>query len=513
MKFSKIIGKLEAISIVSTYKKESWSNLTLCGIYSENYSKTYFSEIYESFNENGIPGAITLCIDNEPYGIDEFIDTLSNGEEWSIYINKNVWLDKLDANGIIHTFFLLKDDFLKWAKDTDPFLPDNPLNENRIHVYVLDLEESFGGPNFFVNNSDDIEGWIPDIDISTELIESTIRIRYHDEFIIAPQKHVVTIGMVTDSSKWFFRNSISVLLLSLCNEVLSNQEIIIKGHRIIRTQLGVNNFSKEDLYDYQKTLISIVKWVFEKEENCSVKKNLFTDRVSLDLDSGINLYDGLKNRLQDIAYQIREQYQFILLDRKTEYQSELKDLLNDIKSITDNISNKVRSILSNLLRDVLAALVLVGITLFSQIDDLRKLSENNLINYVFAAFGIYFIVSIILQVVFDYMDIKKSTQDLEYWKNITHNYISKTQFDTYKQENLEKRFKYMAFYYIIIILFYVGISITCFKYSSILSYFLAQPYEVENNNQKSHESQRIINKDSLTITKINNDTIIRSNNK
>ena len=75
MKFSKIIGKLEAISIVSTYKKESWSNLTLCGIYSENYSKTYFSEIYESFNENGIPGAITLCIDNEPYGIDEFIDT------------------------------------------------------------------------------------------------------------------------------------------------------------------------------------------------------------------------------------------------------------------------------------------------------------------------------------------------------------------------------------------------------------------------------------------------------
>ena len=36
------------------------------------------------------------------------------------------------------------------------------------------------------------------------------------------------------------------------------------------------------------------------------------------------------------------------------------------------------------------------------------------------------------------MDIKKSTQDLEYWKNITHNYISKTQFDTYKQECIER---------------------------------------------------------------------------
>lgn len=515
MEFNKIIGELESIFIVSTSKKESWSNLTLCGTYSENYSKTYFSQLYDSFSEKGISNAITLYIDNNPYSsFTEFIEILSDGEIWRISINKNVWLDKPDTSGIIHTFFLLKNEFLNWVKGTNPFQPDYPLNENRIHIYVYDLNESFGGPNFFVNNSDNIDTWPSDINISTEIIESTIRIRCHEEFLIAPQNHIVTIGEVTDNSKYFFRNSISILLLSLCDEVLSDEKIIIRGHRILKVQLGGDNFSKDELYDYQKTLITIVQWVFEDDENCSVKKNLFTDRVSLDIDSDINLYDGLRIRLKDIESQIKEQYRFILLDRKTEYQSELKDLLNDIKSITDAFSDKVRSILSNLLRDVLAALVLVGITLFSQIDDLKRLSENNLINYVFDAFGIYFLISIILQVLFDSMDINKSIKDLEYWKNVTHNYISKSQFDIYKQETLGKRFKYMVTYYIIIVLFYVGISITCFNYSSIWSSLLTQPHhKVETNNIKTLGTQEIIKKDSLTINKFKNDTVIRSYNK
>lgn len=516
MEFGKIIGELNSISLLSTFKKESWSSLTLSGKYSERYTKSYFTQMYDSFNEIGISNAITSYVDNDPYPIEEFIEILGDGDNWEIHINKNVWLNKFDANGIVHTFFLFKQEFLNWAKDTDPFKPENPFNENRIHIYVFDLEESFGGPNFYVNSSDNIEGWESDININinTTLIESAIRIRCHEEYIIAPQKHIVTLGYVTEYSKYFYRNAISVLLTSLCDEALSDKEIIIRGHRILRVQLGGDNFSIDELYDYQGTLISIVQWIFEKEENCSVKKNLFTDRVSLDLESCTNLYDGLKTGIKNIGPQIKEQYNFILLDRKTEYQNELKNLLNDIKSITDAFSDKVRSILSNLLRDVLAALVLVGITLFSQVDELKNLSENNLINYVFDAFGIYFLASIVLQGVFDYMDIIKSVKDLEYWKDITHNYISKSQFNIYKQRTLGKRFKQMVSYYIIIALFYVGISIACFNYSSICSKFLTQTqYEVEPNQQIESSTQEITNKDSIINSKFRNDTVIRSNNK
>lgn len=514
MEFGKIIGELNSISFLSTFKKESWSSLTLSGEYSERYSKSYFSQMYNSFNEIGVSNAITFYVDNDPYSIGEFIDTLGDGDNWEIHINKNVWLDKIDTNGIVHTFFLFKQEFLNWAKDTDPFKPENPFNENRIHIYVFELEESFGGPNFYVNSSDNIEGWESDINISTALIESTIRIRYHEEYIIAPQRHIITLGYVTEYSKYFYRNAISVLLTSLCDEALADKEIIIRGHRILRVQLGGDIFSIDELHDYQKILISIVQWVFEKEENCSVKKNLFTDRVSLDLESCTNLYDGLKIGIKNIETQIKEQYNFILLDRKTEYQNELKNLLNDIKSITDAFSEKVRSILSNLLRDVLAALVLVGITLFSQVDEIKNLSENNLINYVFDAFEIYFLASIVLQGVFDYMDIIKSIKDLEYWKDITHDYISKSQFNTYKQKTLGKRFKQMASYYTIIALFYVGISIACFNYSSICSKFLTQTqYEVEPNQQIGSSTLEITNKDSTINSKFRNDTVIRSNNK
>lgn len=514
MEFDKIIEELKSISVVSTFKNESWSSLALCGEYSVGYSKSYFSQLYDIFSALGISNAITLYIDSEAYSIDEFIETLSNGDNWRIHINKTVWLNKLDANGIVHTFFLFKNEFLNWAKDTDPFMPDNPFNENRTHIYVLDLEESFGGPNFYVNNSDDTENWISDINIPTALIESTIRIRCHEEFIIAPQKHIVTIGCVTDNSKYFYRNAISVLLASLCDEILSDGIVIIRGHRILKVKLGCNIFSKEELFNYQITLISIVQWIFEKEDNCSVKKNLFTDRVSLDIESCTDLYNGLKIGINNIESQIKEQYNFILLERKTAYQSELKNLLNDIKSITDAFSDKVRSILGNLLRDVLAALVLVGITLFSQVEDIKNLSDNNLINYVFDAFGIYFLSSIILQGVFDYMDIMKSVKDLEYWKDITHNYISKSQFDIYKKKTLGKRFKQMIAYYIVIALFYIGISITCFNYSSICSKFITQSHhKIEHNQQKGISTQEVFNNDSIINSRFRNDTVIRSNNK
>lgn len=137
-----------------------------------------------------------------------------------------------------------------------------------------------------------------------------------------------------------------------------------------------------------------------------------------------------------------------------------------------------------------------------------------MINYVFDAFGIYFLSSIILQGVFDYMDIMKSVKDLEYWKDITHNYISKSQFDIYKKKTLGKRFKQMVAYYIIIALFYIGISITCFNYSSICSKFITQSHpKIEHNQQKERSTQEVINNDSIINSRFRNDTVIRSNNK
>ncbi len=105
-------------------------------------------------------------------------------------------------------------------------------------------------------------------------------------------------------------------------------------------------------------------------------------------------------------------------------KKELKDLLKDLKSLSDLYSNKVRSLLSNLLRDVLAAFILVGITLFSKATELLKLFENKLIQYVFIAFGGYFIISAIFQMITDFYDIRRSSKEFDYWKNVSREYMS-----------------------------------------------------------------------------------------
>ena len=115
-------------------------------------------------------------------------------------------------------------------------------------------------------------------------------------------------------------------------------------------------------------------------------------------------------------------------------------------------SNKIRNILGNLLRDVLAALILVGITLFSKVSEVSALFDNNLINYVFKAFGLYFCCSVILQVIFDCLDVYSTIGEFDYWKNISRSYISKSQFNEYKKQTICKRFNQMIGYYVFIVL-------------------------------------------------------------
>ena len=127
---------------------------------------------------------------------------------------------------------------------------------------------------------------------------------------------------------------------------------------------------------------------------------------------------GLFFLIEEATNQAQERYNFITYDRKDLYQKELKDLLKDLKTLSELYSNKLRSLLSNLLRDVLAAFILVGITLFSKTNEISQLFENKLIRYIFVAFGFYFILSAVFQIVTDIFDVVRSNKEFDYWKII-----------------------------------------------------------------------------------------------
>ena len=129
----------------------------------------------------------------------------------------------------------------------------------------------------------------------------------------------------------------------------------------------------------------------------------------------------------------------------------------------DQCNQKLRSILSNLSRDILGALLLVGVTLMSRITELTKLHDNQLVKYVFYGYGIYFIASAILQLIVDCVDIYYTDKEFNYWKNISRIYISNSDFENHKNKTYGARLSKFWILYSGILIVYVALSILCFK--------------------------------------------------
>ena len=504
MIIGKIIEKLNIISGVSNSHSENWTFLTFEGIYNDRYSKTYFSDLCDAFKEENLEDALALYVGNDKMCLSDFLEEIDNGSKWKIHINKISWLDKF--NDICHTFFYYEDEFIAWVSKSNPFEEDYPLNKGSYHIYVNGIESEFGGPNFIVNGSDIISGCFKKDSIPDYQIENTIRINCNSDFIISPHKHIINKGKVNHVSKFFYRNAIWVLLASLCDEVTKEREVVIRGYRKVVTGIGGDILIDDNLFVYHNLLLEIVEWIYEKEDSRAIKKRLFAERVSLDINQSLNMFDSLYPILLNVYSQIKEQYSYVMYDRKDAYQKELKDLLKDVKNVTDLFSNKIRNILGNLLRDVLAALILVGITLFSKVSEVSALFDNNLINYVFKAFGLYFCCSVILQVIFDCLDVYSTIGEFDYWKNISRSYISKSQFNEYKKQTICKRFKQMIWYYVFIVLLYLGIGYFCYNFQSIWKAVLFPTNEESVEN--IYDSSKLIPDSTNVLMEESNDTII-----
>ncbi len=120
MKFENIVKNIDIINGISISHSESWSNLTFEGVYSNRYSSSFFSDLYDAFVREEISKAIVFYIDNERILVSDFIEELDEGSKWKIHINKASWLGKFDSTHVCHTFFYYIDSFIKWVKESNP---------------------------------------------------------------------------------------------------------------------------------------------------------------------------------------------------------------------------------------------------------------------------------------------------------------------------------------------------------------------------------------------------------
>jgi hypothetical protein len=461
--FEKLLS-IEQLSIKDKYK-ETWSNLTLEGTTCSNSS--YFKELFESFNVIACDNALSFFIDGTKYNsIDEFILDLSQTDNWRVNINKTAIVTSIKDYRI--NFFYSIDSLKKWIQDTNPTSSDYFANTGKYKVFVNGLENNFGGDNF-VFCSNDTGLFSEENKYDQDSLVESLRIISNNDVIVCPKNHYLTFGEKNDITRSFYRNSIIVLAIALSNEYHEPSDtVVIKGCRRLPLKISSNSLDVNITKKYQDELFHAIQWVYETGEKSDLRLKLLLERVSLDINISESYPNGLCPIIQNALTQAKERYSFITYERKDKYDKELKELLNDTKKICDSYSSKIRGVLSNLLRDVLAAFIMIGITQLSKVNELQGLEKNNLIKYVFVAFGWYFIASALFQLIIDVIDVFHSYKELIYWKDLTKEYITKSEYSHHIKATVLKRLQGSAPIYFILILLYVGIGIGCLHLPQLL---------------------------------------------
>lgn len=457
--YSKLFETISVLHNISSSMEETWVSFDLSGTYSERHNKSYFDDFLAECSNLNIIGLITFIISEEVVNKETYSEEMVEGSNWSLHINKDAIPQ--DINNIIHTFFYSKEKFLEWAKNSNPISSEYPFNHNKYSIEVFGIESAFGGSQFVVSENGNATFSNDEFAGIENNIDSQCHCFIGERLIIRPSCHIVTFGEDSEYSKLFLRNSIIVLAYSLCNEIYDDNKVVIRGVRRLDCKFGHEIQTEMHLLDYQNRLKSAVLWVYEKDY--SLRHKLLLDRITLDLNLDVPLINGLPPLIQDALIQAQERYNFATYERQDQYYKELRDLLKDIKGMGDQCNQKLRSILSNLSRDILGALLLVGVTLMSRITELTKLHDNQLVKYVFYGYGIYFIASAILQLIVDCVDIYYTDKEFNYWKNISRIYISNSDFENHKNKTYGARLCKFRILYSGILIVYVALSILCFK--------------------------------------------------
>jgi len=446
--------------------EESWGYISFEGLCTPEFF-ALIATLETDFDAHGITPLITITLDKEVVPLAEVKDYNTAGavNTWKINLNK----EPLIGAGVQQNFFVEANNFEAYINSVN-VLDQSCVFSTTDELFVLinDLELSFGGPMMHFlspKNINLIAKTDSDLELPTDH-EVQEQVYFVTSFNICIQlrKYQLTYGDFSSTlSKAVLHASAKVFASTIANEFYSDQKIVIDGLKRIELVLGTHQDSS---YSFMKSLYQVVSWLYA--ERVQTRKKLFSDRLTLELLQADTLLSALHKHLDNAFAQAKERYEFVILDRRDAYTKELKDLLKDLRTQSDLYATKIRGVVTNLLRDAIAGIILVGFTLFTRISDAMLLDKSHLISYVFNGLGIYYLISLGIQVAVDIVDVSVTEGELKYWKNATKEYIPDTEFNNHRQDSLRSRRKSFKVFYVVIGVFYVVVAIACFKYPEML---------------------------------------------
>lgn len=468
------LALLKDVAGHATLVEEKWGHLKFSGsVFPELITK--FKGLKSGFSLLGFNNILRLTVNCKPVADDDLeMYEKINVSDWSIDLNKLPLIAKKDGDGWHYNIFLKVKNCAEWLRGSNPLSKTYPFNEFcPLRIIADDMTDTFGGARLqFLSPA---KQTLAPLTAAEQQVHDAIKLpsgqalREHTHFITIEEVEVNPVAFIaygalsSDLKKIFLYKACLVLSLYLLNEYYSNDKVVIDG--IKRVVLKLDDGSAEVTEKFYFELISLVSWMYE--DRVSVRRKLFNERLSLDRDEKDCLLVALTKNITSAAAQAKERYNFVITERKDAYVKELRELLKDIRTQSELYSGKIRTLLSNFLRDLLAAIVLVGFTLFTKFTDNEKLVNQELLQYVFHGLSIYYLGSIFMQTVVDVVDIKVSKKEILYWKNATNEQLSETVFKDHINKSLKGRRTSLYFIYPLIVFCYMVVSFTCYKYPHV----------------------------------------------
>lgn len=485
MNISHLFFLLKKLLDNKTSHKESWAGISIDGKFYAS-AATDLKSVFEYLKESENQYLLSIKLDGENILTNELNDYLEAPfHNWSLHLNKNALATETSKQN----FFCDKSSFLSWLDKSDPFDTKNPFHKlSPLVIYVEGLNQSIIGQSFQIIpfgqsvQTNTVQFKIP----STLEVNKLVHSVSVQEIVIDPSHFVFTPTDDNEIEYRLYRLSALTMAASVVNEFYSVEKIITDGIRRIEMKLFENSdtITKKEYLN----LLKLVSWIYE--EKITTRHKLFTDRITLELDENNSFVFALSQHLENSLIQAEQRYNFVILERKDKYISELKELLKDIRNQSDLYSQKIRTLLNNLLRDVLAALVLVGFTLFTKFSDNIQLDKELLLTYVFNGLALYYVVSIFFQAIVDITDISITNKEIIYWKNAIKELLPEKEFTRHIETSLKGRKRSLWIIYSLIALMYLSVSLACFKFPIYFKKISTKKLEIHNDKIPQHSTPR-----------------------
>ena len=400
--------------------------------------------------------------------------------DWKLVFSKRAcWKECTFTEKNLHPLFFIDiTQFNRWISTVNPFGENGfPFSDEKsLLLLVPNRFSAFGGPRIVVSPTEKIDLAVGEKECLTEVEvglpdEESIRRHAHlmpsNPMALSPSRFSLTWGdFSSDLALAFRRFSAATLAACLADVVYDTDRVVVKGLRHL--ELKVFDSEEHVPVEALNTLKKAVAWVYE--ERVDTRKRLLTDRLSIDALDSHTFVDTICESINRAFSQARDEYSFVILDRKDQYAKEVREFLGDLQAQAQLYASKTRSLIDGLLRDALAAFVFTGLALSLRVGSRLELDLSANANTFFKALAVYFATSGGLQLAAAIRDLKTSENEFRRWARITQEYISTEKLVAWCEEDLAPRRRSFWVFAVFTCLLYILLTMAAFNIDAVVSW-------------------------------------------